>query len=99
MIPYDERKAVYENAIAHYGMRSQIGVAVEEMAELTKELARLDRHEGTTLGKLIDEIADVTIMLEQLRLMFNVNQPVQDRIDYKVERLVWRMEKENQQEG
>ena len=92
MIPYEERRAVYEEAIATYGIERQIMMAVEEMAELTKELAKSFRPGGTTLEKLVDEIADVTIMVEQLRLGFDANQRVQDRIDYKVQRLAKRLE-------
>ena len=92
MIPYEVRKAVYEKAIAHYGTESQVMVAVEEMAELTKELAKAFRPDGTTPEKIIDEIADVTVMMEQLRLIFHINKPVQDHIDYKVSRLAKRLE-------
>lgn len=87
MIPYEERRAVYEAAIAHYGMRNQLWMAVEEMSELIKELAKLNRHKGTTVDALVDEIADVTIMMEQLRLIFKANDKVQARIDFKVNRL------------
>lgn len=91
MIPYEVRKAVYDDAITHYGKESQIMMAVEEMAELTKELAKAFRPDGTTREKLTDEIADVTIMMEQLRLVFDMNAEVQDRIDYKVQRLAQRV--------
>lgn len=98
MIPYEERKAVYTAAIAHYGPESRYWLAVEEMAELMKELAKGHRPGGTTSEALVDEIADVTIMMEQLRLVLNVNDDVQDRIDYKVTRLLNRM-KEGEHEG
>ena len=91
MIPYEVRKAVYGDAIAHYGRESQIMMAVEEMAELTKELAKAFRPAGTTREQLMDEIADVTIMMEQLRLVFDMNEEVQGRIDYKVQRLAQRI--------
>lgn len=93
-IPYEERRAVYEAAIAQYGMRSQIWMAVEEMSELTKELAKLNRHKGTTVDALVDEIADVTIMMEQLRIVFRADEKVQARIDFKVHRLQERLSME-----
>ena len=95
---YEERRPVYETAIAHYGMDSQIWMAVEEMAELTKELAKLHRPGGATLGDLADEIADVTIMMEQLRIMFGVNGIVQNRMEHKVRRLAQRIEEERKEE-
>lgn len=91
MIPYEERKAVYTEAIDANGIERQVIVAIEEMAELTKELAKSFRPGGTTLEKIVDEIADVTVMTEQLRLIFNVNTEVQERIDYKVQRLAQRI--------
>lgn len=87
MIPYEARRWVYQAAIATNGIERQIMVAVEEMSELTKELAKSFRRDGTTLEKLTDEIADVTVMMEQLRLIFEVNDAVQERMDFKVRRL------------
>lgn len=91
MIPYEERKVVYVDAIMHYEEGRQILKAIEEMAELTNELAKsVDLHRTST-DRIVDEIADVTIMMEQLRLIFNVNDAVQERIDYKVRRLAERI--------
>lgn len=90
-LSYEERRAVYEAAIAANGIEHQVIVAIEEMAELTKELAKSFRPKGTTTEKLVDELADVTIMMEQLRLIFDVNLSTQNRIDYKVQRLAQRI--------
>lgn len=98
-MPYEERRAVYESAIEHYGRERQTLKAVEEMAELTKELAKCFIPNGTTLDKIVDEIADVTVMLEQLRLIYHVNDAVQERISYKVKRLQHRVETEPMGEG
>lgn len=98
-IPYEVRKAVYEKAISHYAEAHQVIKAVEEMAELTNELAKATTDSSrTTLEKIADEIADVTIMMEQLAIMFNINQHVQDRIDYKVKRLAQRIEEHQEEE-
>lgn len=83
---YEERRPIYEAAIACYGMDSQIWMAVEEMSELTKELAKI-RRGSTTISNLVDEIADVTILMEQLRIMFGVNELVNHRMEYKTRRL------------
>lgn len=90
LIPYEKRQAVYKAAIATNGESVQLWKAIEEMSELTKELAKLVCG-GATLEGLVDEIADVTVMMEQLRLIFNVNEAVQDRIDFKVARLADRL--------
>lgn len=90
-MPYEERKTVYEQAIAHYAEGWQVMKAIEEMAELANELAKSTEPGRTTIEKIVDEIADVTIMMEQLRLIFGVNSEVQERIDYKVKRLAQRI--------
>lgn len=57
------------------GEAAQIDMAVEEMAELTKALCKVKRATpGATttaaVSNVIEEIADVQIMLDQLRLIF-----------------------------
>lgn len=88
---YEERAAIYSSAIKQFGAETQITVAIEEMSELTKELCKLRRADGQ-LFNLAEEIADVTIMLEQMRLLFNVNEQVCDIMDFKLRRLVKRIE-------
>lgn len=61
-------------------------VAIEEMSEVIKELCKLQRGIGNR-DHLAEEIADAMIVLEQMRLVFNLNQAVCDKMDEKVERL------------
>ena len=91
MIPYEVRKLVYEKAIDHYGVDCQIWKAVEEMSELTKELAKTQTSTDTDRDRLVDEIADVTVMVEQLSLIIDANEDVRNRMDYKIQRLAQRM--------
>lgn len=60
---------LYADAIGRWGEDSQIVLAIEELAELTKELTKFLRGDGS-ISKLAEEVADVEIMLEQLRSMF-----------------------------
>ena len=94
MITYEERRAVYVDAILHYGEGRQILKAIEEMAELTNELAKSVDLSRTSSDRIVDEIADVLVMMEQLCLIYGVNEEVQDRIDYKVRRLLKRLKEE-----
>ena len=94
-ITYDERKIVYQKALDKFGANAQITKAVEEMSELTKELCKYSLGAGDREA-LADEIADVTIMLEQLRLIFDVNDEVCRHMDAKVERLQDRIDKAGQ---
>ena len=61
-------------------------VAIEEMSEVIKEITKLMRGE-LNREHLAEEIADATIMLEQLRNMFNINDSVSSWMDYKVAEL------------
>lgn len=95
-LSYEERRAVYGEAIKHYGDDVQLWVALEEMSELIKALAKLYRAPEWApmeplVQALIDEMADVTIMIEQLRIIFDANEAVQERMDFKLERLAARI--------
>ncbi len=86
-IDYETRECVYNDAIDKFGDRAQIIVAVEEMSELTKELCKYlnDRQDDTY--SIAEEIADVTVMMEQLRIIFECNDDVCEQMDFKIERL------------
>lgn len=75
MMDERERRDIMLRAIHRYGEAAQIDMAVEEMAELTKALCKVKRATpGATttaaVANVIEEIADVQIMLDQLRLIF-----------------------------
>lgn len=86
-ISFEDRKKVYTKALIAYGDRMQMTVAVEELAECQKEICKILRG-GENFPHLAEEIADATIMLEQLRIMFNINEQVCEYMDQKV----WRLE-------
>lgn len=85
-IPYAERKEVYSDARTLYGSKRQCMKAIEGMSELTKEISK-GWFECKNLDGVIEEIADVTIMMEQLRLIFGINDKVCAVMDEKVARL------------
>lgn len=63
----DER--VFLNALNAYGMREQITMVFEEMSELQKELCKYLRgDDAVTIANIAEEIADVEIMLDQMKL-------------------------------
>lgn len=62
---------VYTKALEKWGKPLQIIMGIEEMSELTKELTKYLRGNNERRNKLIEEIADVSIMLEQLILIFD----------------------------
>lgn len=67
-----DRQEVYAKAIEKFGEYPQIIQAVQELAELQKELTKycLKSHDDTLISKIAEEMADVEIMLEQLKMIF-----------------------------
>lgn len=75
----------------HYGTDSQLLMAIEEMSELTKEICKYNRGNDNR-EKIIDEIADVKIMIEQIEYLFKLSKEVNLRVDYKLQRQLRRIE-------
>jgi NTP pyrophosphatase (non-canonical NTP hydrolase) len=87
-----ERNEVYEKALQLWGCKEQATVAIEEMSEVIKEITKMLRGE-LDREHMAEEIADATIMLEQLRQMLNINDSVESWMDYKVAALKRKVEK------
>ena len=85
-ITYEQRVQTYTNALIHFGKASQLVVALEELSECQKEICKTMRG-YSNLDHLAEEIADATIMLEQVRLIFGLNDLVCEKMDEKVMRL------------
>ena len=83
-----QRTVVYRKAIKRFGKPNQMIKAIEEMSELTKVISKILGMGGeVSIEDIIEEIADVTIMMEQLRVIYNINDEVCDMMDSKVKRL------------
>ena len=65
-------KSVIQKAIDTYGYDLQKQVAIEEMAELTKEICK-DFRGKENRDNIIEEIADVQIMMYQLMAMYSIS--------------------------
>ena len=85
-IPYEQRAQVYTNALACFGETIQMVMALEELSEVQKEICKKMRGYSNEVH-LAEEIADATIMLEQLQLFFGLNDLVCKKMDEKVQRL------------
>ena len=81
----------------HYGWEHQSRQCIEEMAELTqainkhwrKEIPNRNNHE--LLCGIYEEIADVEVCLEQLKLLLNCHAEVDAMRQYKIDREVQRI--------
>lgn len=95
MISRKEIIDTYKQAIKTYGEHAQKLMAIEEMSELTKEICKdfrwkLDREH------LIEEMADVLIMLDQMLILYKISgEEVGLMRIKKVERLKERLKKQN----
>lgn len=88
MIP---RTADIAKILNHYGRTHQERKALEELAELQVVIT----HHATP-EEVKTEIADVLIMAEQIRLMWNISPAeVVAEIDRKVDRTLERIENDN----
>ena len=83
---YEQRESIYTNALITYGEVVQMVVAVEELSECQKEICKFLRGYGSA-SNLAEEIADATIMLEQLQYIFGLNNLVCQKMDEKIGRL------------
>lgn len=83
-------KDVLEKAIKKYGVEKQLFVCMEEPAELIQAISKVERYpeDSTRMQDLIEEMADVTICLEYLKLIYNIRQEELDEwINRKVKRI------------
>lgn len=83
-----QRKDDLIKIIKNYGTFNQIQMAIEEMAELTKELCKLKRCGQNNIEHIEEEIADVQITLNQLKIMFPSDR---DWYNEKIDRTLKRM--------
>lgn len=94
-MPLDD---IIRRAISTYGDTMQLTVAIEELSELQKELCKAIRVYNTEdvnnyVDNIIEEIADVEIMLSQLKVIFAIRDEEIERVkDFKLTRLEARIE-------
>ena len=86
-----DNTSILETAIDTYGAEMQKMVAIEEMAELTKELVKSIRYSDYNSAEIAEEIADVEIMLEQLKMIYQNSADVEAEKQRKIERLAERL--------
>lgn len=85
---------VFKAAIEEFGEAAQVTMVFEEMAELQKELCKWLRSgkSPTLLHHIAEEIADVEIMLDQMKLVFHCTSAVRGIRKQKVARLAGRIQ-------
>lgn len=80
-----EEKIVLKELVEKFGDK-QVVVAIEELSELQKELCKHLRGK-TIIENIIEEMADVYIMLSQMQMLFKIdNLEIEELIKEKIER-------------
>lgn len=103
----DERiKAIFD----HYGEESQLEKSLEELDELKEAISKLIEHNSFPYSKrwayyrsnreafidhIAEEIADVSIMLDQLCYGLKIEQRAEDWREMKLTRQLQRIKNEN----
>lgn len=90
----NDKESIYRAAISVWGKDAQENQAIEEMAELIQAINKMRRQPSPEhLDSLKEELADVQIMLDQLRLIHRVSD---DELQFyeaqKLQRLQTRLE-------
>ena len=73
-----EKEDVYNRALRVWGKEPQMLQVIEEMSELIKEILKNVNRKKDNIAELIEETADVEIMLEQLKCCYNIKNQVEE---------------------
>lgn len=93
-------KAILHKAVEFYGCSAQELKAMEELGELIRAIARAstcdDEERDKAFENLAEEMADVEIMLEQLKIINNNRDKIKIWRSIKLGRLRVRMAKDKE---
>lgn len=90
-----DKTKLYKKAIDVWGYASQLLMAIEEMAELTQAISHLLRGRKNNKSEIIEELADVEVMCEQLRIIIDKNEEIDKIKEGKLMRLAEMLEENN----
>jgi hypothetical protein len=105
MVINDYEKNLYEKALVMKGETAQIDISVEESAEFIQSLIKIKRcneklyDKEIAIEKMIEESADVMIMINQMIITFQKEKEFEQMKKKKLERLEKRLniyKKENE---
>ncbi len=92
---------ILQQAIEHYGVEHQLNILTEELGELITDVSKW-RNGRIPPEKVLGEIVDVEIMIQQLKIIISTKNPDLDIntimttiMEYKLERLKQRIEDDN----
>ena len=87
-------KDLYERNIKYHGIEQETTIPIEECSELIKAISKCKRYGCVDKYRhnLIEEIADVLIVINELQLIYdisdndieNIKNTKMDRMDYRI---------------
>lgn len=83
---------LYKRALKDWGKEPQMMQVIEEMAELTKEILKNINRKKNNIAELIEETADVEIMLGQLKCCYDIEKNVAEYKAGKMQKIAERLE-------
>lgn len=88
----EAKESLLRKVLSKWGLNSELDVSIEECSELIQAICKLRRYGETekTVTNLIEEIADVSIICDQLSLIYGKDK-VKKQKDIKLERLKQRL--------
>jgi len=87
----NKEKVIFQDALRTWGKTSQVFMSIEEMGELIQALSKNFRGKEN-LDNIAEEITDVEIMIDQLKLIFDVEKRCSEIRVEKVDGLKNRLE-------
>lgn len=82
------KQELYVKLRTRFGDVAQTIVAIEELSELQKELCKWLRDSKRDITPIVEEIADVRIMIEQLQAMLGCDNCVEQIMKEKLQRTI-----------
>lgn len=81
------RREELQKIIDTYGKKLQLIQAVEESSELQRAICKyLKNPDSNDITNITEEMADVQVMLDQLKIIFNNETQVESNIEFKIKR-------------
>lgn len=90
MKPVEKLDVLATRALEHFGATPQICQTMEECAELIQALNKSLRHQDDpekVKHNILEELADVTIMVEQMKLHFDEDEEFDEILEAKMDKL------------
>lgn len=78
------RSFIYKKAVSIWGAPAQLDMVVEECAELIQAINKFKREKKDSRDNLLEEIADVEIMIGQLRFILESDKEIEQIKEVKM---------------